>query len=537
MAFTLIQSGTNYYALNTDGGMATSSGVPVPLTLPSGVTLANNRIPRFARSTNFVVGVNTPTKPLSIDNNGNVRPLTPAPPSNPATLSGASGGTLTGTFAVKYTFVILDANNNVVSESDFSPTSQYATIAGQYLLASNLSVSNETISARQLYRTTDNGAVFFPWITLNGNTATSIADDMSDASIGLVAAPSLGSAPDLVLCKEWGGRLFGVGRNDGDNLRWTEAGTLYAWNGLNTLPIPHVGDDRFGIMALAPRRDSLGVGRRNTLVQIPSDPNGNFRPITIAEQCGIISQESVVVYLDAAFFLWYDGVYQWDANGLACPSDVGQVRSWFATDNYFNRGMFSQAFAVLDVTNSMYRLFLCSAGSTTTDRYVELSLRTGKWFGPHRIDAFTPVSAFLVRGTNDQPYHMVGSLDGYLSQDTDLRTDWSLTPIALDVLSKKYTGGDPDRYSYFGSVSVLTEAQSTGSLMVTSTVGPLKSTGPSSSGTTVTPMKYDLTKDRQRLKRLGHGRTAQLRFQNSTLGNVVVIHGIDVPDVVDQGRR
>lgn len=525
MAFTLIQAGSNLYGLNTDG----SAGVA--LTLPSNVTLASTRIPRFARFQNYVVVVNTPSRPLSVGTDGTVRVLTPAPPGTPISLSSTGSSTLSGTFSAKQTFLELDATNNVIAESDYGPLSNTVTIANAFLKASNINLSPDAVSATRLYRTTDNGAIYFQWIDVDGNVNTTIADNRSDASLGLVAGPILGSAPDLVLIKEWGGRLWGVGRNDGDNLRWTQAGTMYAWSALNTLPIPHVGDDRFGITALVPRRDYLGVGRRNTLVQIPSDPNGSFRPIVLAEQCGILSQESVVVYLDAAFFLWYDGVYRWDGSGLACVSDQGNVRSWFTTDSYFNRGMFSQAFAVLDVTNSMYRLFLCSPGSTTPNLYVELSTRTGKWYGPHKIDAFTPVSAFIVRGTNDQPYHMVGSLDGYLSQDTENRADWDLTPISVDVIGKKHTGGNPDRSTYFGSVSLLTEAQTTGSLTVTPTVGALKETRAG------VPMTYNLTNSRQRLKRLGVGRTAQLRFTNQTRGNLVVIHGYTVPDVADQGRR
>ena len=452
-------------------------------------------------------------------------------------LASTGTSTLSGTFTGKQTFLELDSNNNVIAESDYGPLSNTVTISKAFLQASNINVSPDAVSASRLYRTTDNGSVFFQWIDVDGNVNTVIADDRSDASLGLVAGPLLGSAPDLVLVKSWQGSLFGVARHDRDNLRWTEAGTMYGWSALNTLPIPHVGDDRFGITALAPRRDYLGVGRRNSLVQIPSDPNANYRPITLAEQCGILSQESVVVYLDAAYFIWYDGVYRWDVNGLACVSDNGNVRSWFTTDDYFNRGMFSQAFAGCDIPNSMYRLFLCEPGSTDANRYVEMSFRTGQWYGPHKIDAFTPSSALTVRGTNDQPYLMVGSRDGYLSQDTETRADWNITPIVVDVIGKKHAGGDPDRYSYFGSVSVLTEAQSTGAMTVTSTVGPLKATGAGSSGTTVTAMTYDLTKDRQRLKRGGSGRTAQYRFQNSTLGNTVVIHGYTVPDVTDQGRR
>ena len=67
MAFTLIQAGTSLYTVNTDGGGG------VALTLPANVTLASNRIPRFARFQNYVVVVNTPSRPLSVGTDGTVR--------------------------------------------------------------------------------------------------------------------------------------------------------------------------------------------------------------------------------------------------------------------------------------------------------------------------------------------------------------------------------------------------------------------------------------------------------------------------------
>lgn len=526
MAFTLVQAGASLYAVNTDGAVSSA------LTLPTNITLAANRIPRFARFQNYVVVVNTPSRPISVGVDGTVRVLTPLPPATAATLSGANGGALSGRFQEKQTFLLLDSENNLISESDYGPTASAVTIASKYLQAAGVNLSGETVSASRLYRTTDNGAVFFQWIDVDGNVTTTISDDRSDASLGLIAGPILGSAPDLVLIKEWGGRLWGVGRGDGDNLRWTQAGTMYGWSAFNTLPIPHVGDDRFGVTALAPRKDFLGVGRRNSLIQIPSDPNGNFRPITVAEECGILSQESTVTYGDAVFFLWYDGVYRWDASGLTNMSTAGNVHSWFATDDYFNRGMFSQSFAVLDRSNTTYNLFLCAPGSTTPNYYIEMDLESGKFFGPHRIDAFTPSCALVVRGTNDQPFNMVGSVEGYLSQDVETRADWKLTPIVTKAVSKRFTGPDPDRNTYFGELSLLTEASlaTTATATITASVGELRD------HTLSTPMPLDLTQSRQRLFRVGQGKTAQLQFETTGLGDHLIVHGYTIP-IADVGRR
>lgn len=524
MAFTLVQAGTALYSLNPAGGQSPA------LTLPSGVTLASNRVPRFARFKNYVVVVNTPSRPLSVGIDGTVRVLTPAPPSSPLVLSGASGGTLTGTFTAKQTFLLLDANNNVISESDYGPVSNTVTIATQYLKASNVNLSTDAVSASRLYRTTDLGVIYFPWMDVDGNVNIVAGNDLPDAGLELLEGPSLGSPPDLVLIGEWAGRLWGVGRGDGDNLRWSEAGTMYAWPGINTLPIPHVGDDRYGITALMPRRDSLGVGRRNQILQVTGATNDEIRPIILKEGCGVQSQESVVTWRDTVYFLSHDGVYKWDDDGIVCLSDQGNVRSWFTTNQYFNQGMFSQAFALFDPVQTNYRLFLCSPGSVVPDRWVELDVETGKWFGPHKTDAFQPTCGITVRGTNDQPFAMIGSKEGHISQDVDLRSDWGTTPIQVDVITKRFIGGDPDRETFFGEPSIFLEGQPSGSMTLTPIVGGLNKTTPSLVQT------IPLTKSRYRAQRLGVGRHAQLEFKTNARDTLMVLHGFTIP-TVDVGRR
>lgn len=530
MAFNLIQAGANLYSVNPGGAASTA------LTLPSGVTLATNRIPRFARFKNYIVMVNTPSRPLSIDVSGVVRNLTPDPPGSVASLTGATGGTLTGTYVVKFTNVYVDSIGNLIAESDYSGLSTGATIRSQYLQASNVVGSTDAnVGARRLYRTTDNGGVFFDWIDLTGNTGTVLVDDTPDASLGVIGAGNRGSAPDLTLVAEWYGRVWGVSRTDYDNLRYTEAGTAYAWFATNSIPISHVGDDRYGIMALAPRRDALGVGRRNQIVQITSSDGVSFLPSTVTENCGIVSQESVVVWNDAAYFLWLDGVYRWDANGITCISDSGNVRSWFATDDYFNRGMFSLAFASFDIKESRYKLFLCTAGNVVPDRWVEYDIITGKWYGPHKTDAFQPKSAFTVRGTNDQPYMVVGSYDGFLSIESDTRTDWGNVAIVEDVTTKQWSGGNPNRNTIFGKVYLLGEPQPS-SLVTPPVLGVAASVGELNAPDQTTAMTADLTKARQSLFRVGEGKHASLRLTNSQVGVNPVLYGVSIP-TADVGTR
>lgn len=524
MPFTLVQAGTTLYSVNTDGGRTA-------LTLPSGVTLSDQRVPRFARFNRYALLFNTPTVPLSIDSSGVVRVLTPKTPGGAPVLSAQNGGTLTGTYTARYTYRVLDASGNLISESDYSPISNSQAVTSQFLRADNVTTSSEDITERRLYRTTTLGATYFPWLSLDGNVNTSIVGDDPDSALGTVAAPSRGAAPDLTLGVEWKARVWGVDRKDIDNLRYTEANTMYAWATANSIPIPRIGQDSYGITALIPRRNALGIGRLKGLSQITGTLPANFAPIGLKEECGVMTQESVVVYNDSAYFLWRDGVYRWNDDGVVCVSDAGNVRSWFATDTFFNRAMFQRAFAVLDVDASSYILFLASAGSTKIDRWVSYDFSTGSWWGPHKTDAFNPSSAFLVRGSNAQPYNMVGCREGYLSLDTDTKSDWGILPIPVDAIGRDHNANEPDLEKVWGQMTMHGPKQAAGSLIITPSVGDVDNLAATA------PLSYDMTKGRQHIQgNVGFGQIARLRFQHQTINQDVLVYGYELPFTI-VGRR
>jgi hypothetical protein len=526
MPFTLLQAGNTLRSVNTDGGLS------AVLTLPTGIALATNVTPRFARFGRYVIVVNTPQRPLSVDVSGVVRPLTPLPPSGAVALSTGAAGTLTGSFRALQTYKLLDTLGNIISESDYGPLMTSAFAISSAKLRATFPLSGETVSASQIYRTTTNGGVYFQWSQVAGNTVNFVENDLSDSAIGLLAAPELGSAPDLTLIAEFAGRLWGVERSQPDFLRYTTAGTMYGWSALNTLLIPRVGSDSAGITALIPRRAALGVSRHNTIVQVTGSQRTNFQPTIVngGEQAGCVSQETVKVLHDIAYWLGRDGVYKWDSEGIRCVSD-GLVRTWFTGDTYFNRGMFWRAFAEIDPVTNTYNLFLSSAGSQMFDRWVSMDLNTGAWFGPHKTDAFNPSCAIRVAGRNQQPYYMVGSREGYLSQTQEPRNDWDLFPIEAQLTMRGDEQENPEQEKYYGELSVHVEPQTSGTLTITPALGSVDE------ATDTAVMTAPLTQGRTRVGRIGTGNTMTLDFQNAELNVDAAIYGYEVDPVNEIGRR
>lgn len=522
MAFTVIQAGSSLQLMDSDGGLTT-------LTLPSGVTLRTNVVPRWQTFGNYVILVNTPSTPLAIDATGLVRAFVPkAPRTAPVVSAGGTAG-LSGTYSgVRYTFIVRDASGALVAESDFSPASNSVTIASKNLKAASIDTSSEYVTARRLYRPTTNGATLFPWLDLEGNTLTEIQDDLSDAGLQLIAAPTLGNPPRMTLIKEWRTLLWGVGDVDPSNLRFSEPDAFWSWPTSNGLIVGNPGRDAFGVQSLVPRREALGVGRRDQMWQVTGESADDFRLVKLSENTGVESNESMVVYRDTAFWLWKDGVYQWDAEGIRNVSDAA-VGSWFGTDSYFNPDMFQYSFAVFDPSRNKYRLFLAAAESTSIDRWVEYDVASKTWWGPHKTDAFTPTCSFIHSDDSDKTEAVFGSSSAYIWEEQDTATDSTSTGIAIDVDTRYFDGDLADAEKYWGELSIIGKVQSAGTITVTPKVGYLDAVAQ-------TPISYDMTKGRQRLRRLGQGKVMQINLQHSTANEPVEIYGFQLPfNVV--GRR
>ena len=249
--------------IGTTLNAVTTSGTVTALTLPTNASIVSGRRPRFAMLGTNVFLVNAPTQNLWIDRDQAVRPMGLQPPAHAPVLTAVAVGTLSGTFKVKCTFLIRNLiSNQVLIESPFGPASEAsATLSTQWLKANGLPISRDTeVNGRRLYRTaTGPGAVYYPWIDVDGNTQTDVQDDLADASLSLAAAPTtLGNPPGtsgsrMLLIASWRGRLWGVDGDNPDEVVYTEAESFSQWSN-NRLVIPTKGYDARGVTGFAPRK-------------------------------------------------------------------------------------------------------------------------------------------------------------------------------------------------------------------------------------------------------------------------------------------
>lgn len=527
MPYHILQGGSTLQRMDTSGTIDS-------LTLPTGVKLDSTKRPRFAIFNRYVILVNSPTRPLSIDPEGVVRVLCPRPPRTRLDLSGVTAGTLSGTFLVKQSFLVLDVDGNIIAESELGPSTTAVTISSKFLRVAAADISSDTVSASRFYRTTTNGTTYFPWTDIDGNTQVTFEDDLSDVGLQLVAAPTLGTPPNnLTLIAQYKARLWGVSATEIDTLRLTDANKMYSWPLAFGLIVGRPGSDARGITGIVPRREFLMVGRQDACFQIVGTTLTDFRPVVIKENIGIEAPDSVQVYRDVAYWLAKDGVYSWGDEGIRCLSD-NKVRSWFTTDTYFNRARFQYAVGRIDQTRNKYQLLLTNTGDSVENRWIELDLGDSTWWGPHKTDAFTPTWGSSFIDSNNLTIPVFGSSNGFIWKDQATRTDDTATGIALDVDTKYHDMNSPDIEKQMLELSVINKKQSAGTLTITPSI--VNDNQGVEDAVAQSAISMSMTTGRNRLRRIGRARLMKLNLAHSTAAQDVEIYGYELP-YFELGRR
>lgn len=526
MPYSIVVAGGNLYSMNT-------AGVATQLTLPAGVTIDATRPARMAVLGRAVVVVNAPSRSIWVDPKNVVRPLMLRPPSGAPVLAAGNSGGYSGNVVACYTNIVRDPDSlALLMESDFSPISAPSgALVSKLIAASGIQAAlDAAATGRRLYRsTTGPGSVFFPWIDLDGNSTFSIADDLSDAGLGLFAAPTeLGSAPGMIdgtrmsIIVEWKGRLWGVGDVDVDELRFSGDGEIYAWSEDYSLPVQPIGADTFGITGLIRRRDELGVCKRNVIWKVTGSGPDNFAMLRVIEGKGCYAPDSIVVIRDIGYFLGEDGVYTWGPTGVDCISD-DKVRGWFATDNYFSRAQFPNAFAKYNARYHSYELHLATAGSSDIDRWVSYDIARKEWFGPHLTAAFTPSYASSFIDANNLTVPLIGTSNGFIMEQNQAAFNDDGQVIAINWIGKSHAADAPDDTKIFNDLSLLSKTQAgAGALAIGIAIGAYDVAVSKT-------FTADLRKSRQRFSNVGPGRNVRLEFTENTLNQGVELHGYEIP--------
>lgn len=510
------------------------SGTLTTLTLPTGISMTPGTRVRTAVLSNRVIITGGVSQPIWLGEDLTLRRLQMPTPASACSLGTGGVGTYTGTRMARVSFVIKNANGIVIAEGPLGPASAAYTAASEIISFTNMPTANAAygITGRRVYLTTTGGTTFFPAFDIDDNSTTTATDATADAALGLVAADSdlVASPSDLDLSTVWKNRVWG--KSAVDNVVGTSANRTDRWP--NAFTVDPRGTDTYGITGFIARRDELLIGRRNTLWKLTGSSEDDFAMVNVAQKRGILAPDSCLVIDDVGYFLSDNGIWKWGREGIENLTN-DTVRPWFTTDTYFNRSMFSKAFAGYDPQRHKYCLFLANIGSTVFDRWIELDLESGKLYGPHKCTAVGSfMSATIAPDVNNQLQLCLGADDGYIySFVPGSKKDGTATAIDFDVTGKFHAGGtkdvEPDLHRAWLQPTIFTAVEAGGTLTVTPTVGDLNSSA-------ATALTHDLTLDRERLSRIGVGRLCQLRMRENTANQGVTLYGYEIP-YITLGRR
>lgn len=535
MAILIAQAGDSLYSIDPE------TGDYVELTLPSGVTLRTDARPRFAALNRWVVMTNTPSENLAISGLGDVFLLTLDEPATAPTLATNSTG-LYGHYKYRVSFVIKSDEGEIGTESKLGPTGEID-LDNEGVNLTAIPVSSDTAPtgyylARRIYRTTQDGSLFYHLADINDNTTTTYSDQADDAGLSILPFKSTvlsdppGSDDDgihMKLLVMWKKRLWGVSDNPPDvsQIFFTDDNSISNWG--NSLIQLHPGDDDQGVVALVPRRDQLLVLTRTGVQMITGSSSADFNIVDVTvNKAGCIAPDSVVSVGDDTFWLGPDGVYRYGTDGVENITNQ-TVAPWFKKDVYFNREEFPNAFAKYNELLDQYELHLPAFGSEDMDRWVAYNRTNKRWYGIHSTTAFTPTSAVRAVNAAGQPVIAMGGSDGFIYLQNQVTYADDGEAIEFDVIGPFHHDDSPDVNHHWGQLSILTRVEDAGTLRVIPTVGE----GNSFPGAT---QRHDLTKGRELLKIIGDGRMCRLRFYNNEVSQGVSIYGYELP-VSEVGRR
>lgn len=522
MSFYLLHAGTSLQKSSV-GGTLTN------VTLPSGVTVVDTRPIRHAILANNIVIVNATSRNIVINPTTlATRLLSITAPAAALTAAAGAAGTLKGNYRYTYTYAIL-SGTTVLSESPMSPASTVVALNNHQASLTGVTTSATAgVTHRIIYRTVADGTEYYEVTKIADNTTTTYTDTMADYDLGLLSVaegkgnpPGVDGTDRLQLIVAWKDRLFASPNADPDYVYVSGNREVYSWPTANRFTVQSKGEDATGVTAFMARGDELVIAKRRKLWKLIGNSPSDFELVLIADGIGAVSQDACLVIKDTCYFLGEDGFYEYGVNGVVKLSR-DKVQPWFTTDTYFNRAYFTSAFAKYNQLYDKIELHMANTGDTTINRWVEYDLKNGIWFGVHKTDAFTPVSGGSLDDSNGLSTPVIGGSNGFLYRQNQSASNDDGTAIDMDVTTKFHSSGTPDVEHFWGSPSILNKIESSGTLTVTATVGDLDASAQSG-------QSVDLTNDRTVLPRLGYGRFAQLRFQNSTLNIPVTIYGYEIP--------
>lgn len=367
---------------------------------------------------------------VGFDTNRLVEPATTyglgieAPASAP-TLAEGSGGSLTGTFRYVITYL---RSGNYQAESNPSSESSPITVTAKKINLSAIPVSSDPkVDKKEIYRTTEGGAIFF-WVAEIDHDVTTYEDNITELGdqVSYDRYP-----PPIAICAEvWDDKVWLVPKSDRNQLQFTNTGYAEEMAYDNIIQVK--GKDSDEIMMIKAYQDSLHSLKHRSIWRLDKIGESSYELTKLPFSTGTDAPATVAV--GGGFMMWLSkrGIEIFNGQSVLDPPISNLIPKTMAS---INQAEIAKAFGEINEKEGEYWLAVPTGISTEPDLIIIFDYLRGK------IDRYEFAKNFSamhnIRDANSKLQFITGSSDGNLYIQESGYTDDGTT-IEAEFMTRQY---------------------------------------------------------------------------------------------------
>ena len=346
-------------------------------------------------------------------------------PTSAPTLAAGAAGALTGTY--KYVITYL-RSGNYQAESNPSSESSPITVTAKKVNLSSIPVSlDPKVDKKEIYRTTEGGAIFF-WVAEIANATTTYEDNIEELGDQVSYDRYV---PPVAICAEvWDDKVWLVPKSDRNQLQFTNTGYAEEMAYDNIIQVK--GKDSDEIMMIRAYMDSLHALKHRSVWRLDKIGDSSYELTKLPFNAGTDAPATVAVGGGLMMWLSKRGIEILSGQSILDPPISDLIPKTMAS---INQAAITKAFGEINEKEGEYWLAVPTGTSTEPDLIIVFDYLRGK------IDRYEFAKNFSamhnIRDADSKLQFITGSSDGNLyNQDSGYTDDG--TAIEAEFMTKQY---------------------------------------------------------------------------------------------------
>jgi hypothetical protein len=346
-------------------------------------------------------------------------------PTGTPTLAEGDAGSLTGTF--KYVITYL-RSGNYQAESNPGPESLPITVSAKKINLSGIPVSSDPkVDKKEIYKTTEGGAIFF-WAAEIANATTTYEDNITELGDQVSYDRYV---PPIAICAEvWDDKVWFVPKSDRNQLQFTNTGYAEEMAYDNIIQVK--GKDSDEIMMIKAYVDSLHVLKHRSIWRLDKIGESSYELTKLPFSAGTDAPATVAVGGGLMMWLSKRGIEIFNGQSVFDPPISNLIPKTMAS---INQAEIHKAFGEINEKEGEYWLAVPTGTSTEPDLIIVLDYLRGKI---DRYEFAKKLTAMHnIRDANSKLQFITGTSDGNLyTQDSGYTDDG--TVIEAEFMTRQY---------------------------------------------------------------------------------------------------